>query len=271
MNKQTQIFLTVIFSLIAISPAFSKSNSTNKNLSPNNARYKIQTNQCDTDVIASSPQKLLSLKNKKDLYIIQLEVTDCTGNINAVQFDKTTPINEYLLPTELIDFENPLIKELSQKLSLDKMTPVQKAKTALMFTKSAIQYDNELAHQISLGTCNGRSASETLAKGQGTCGEYTNVFIALMRLNKIPCKFITGIYINPQAFNSKKQTNKTPNLTLHAWAEFYDSELGWISCDPQAGFLGTSKNHVKLLEGSDFTNCGADFSNLYLDVSPLSN
>lgn len=254
MYKTRIAFIAAVLSLVSALPL----SAQNKN----SACYKITTNQFEQKALDSSPQKLISIKNKKDSAVIKLEVTDCAGNLNAVQFEKELYSEDaFLNATDLIDFESEKIQELSKKLSLENMEPLMAAKTALNFTKSAIQYDRDLAAEISRGTSFGRSASETLSEGRDTCSEYANVFIALMRLNNIPCKFISGLYVN-ELPSSKLKKSVQPQFMLHAWAEIYIPEMGWIPCDPQAGLLGTTKNHIKLLEGADFTTCGADFSRI---------
>ena len=269
MYKTRIAFIAAVLSLVSALPLSAQHK--------NSACYKITTNQFEQKVLDSSPQKLVTLKNKKGAATFKVEVTDCAGNLNAVQFEKELCSEvAFLNATDLIDFESEKIQELSKKLSLENMEPLMAAKTALNFTKSAIQYDRDLAAEISRGTSFGRSASETLNEGRGTCSEYTNVFIALMRLNKIPCKFISGLYVNdrtpPASKNSSNKHNSTqPQFMLHAWAEVFIPEIGWVPCDPQAGLLGTTKNHIKLLEGSDFKTSGADFSKLAVQLSRITN
>lgn len=102
-------------------------------------------------------------------------------------------------------------------------------------------------------------ALTVLKRSKGTCGEFANVFVALMRLNNIPCKYIQGYMITPYG------------QSLHAWAEFYDENIGWIPVDPQGGMFGVSQYHVKMLEGVDFSMIGADFSSLKFGNSKIIN
>lgn len=271
--KFLKLFI-VLFSLSSIHPAVASSKTEKSSelgktaaQNQNKAFYKIETNQFDQKVVDSSPQKLISIKNKKDSAVIKLEVADCAGKIDSLKFEKALYSEEtFLNQTDLIDFESDEIQTLSKKLSLETMEPLKAVKTALIFTKSSLQYDRALAVEIGSGSSSGRSASETLREGRGTCSEYANVFIALMRLNNIPCKFISGLYVNEREPSSKTKKSAVPQFMLHAWAEVYIPEMGWIPCDPQAGFFGTTKNHIKLLEGSDFTTCGADFSRIQCRV-----
>lgn len=64
---------------------------------------------------------------------------------------------------------------------------------------------------------------QTLERGSGTCSEYANVYVAIMRNMGIPARFISG-YIYGEGY--------------HAWAEFYLKGYGWIPVDPQLGRTG---------------------------------
>lgn len=217
--------------------------------------FVVQANQYDEKVLDSFPQKILSVKKKKDYSIIKIKTTGCINKIDDFKFDTEKNADKTFLEiTELIDFDSENIRILSERLDLSDINEIAAAKTALLFIRSAIKYDSHLANEISQGKSIGKSASETLDLGKGTCGECSNLFIALMRLNGIPCKFVSGVYY------SGKQT------MLHAWAEFYDSEKGWIPVDVQSGTLGISCFHIKLLEGLDFVDSGADFSKILFKI-----
>lgn len=218
--------------------------------------YDFECNQYDESVLGSSPQRLISLKKKRGKAIIKLESTDCTRSVESLAFAKDAPTDKtFLEQTELVDYDSSDIQELSQKLGLPDSSVLDSVKATLIFLKPAIQYDARLAQEINGGLSYGRSASETVRTGLGTCSEYTNVFIALMRLNAIPCKFIAGFLENGGQF------------MLHSWAEFYLPESGWIPVDPQiGGRLGVTSHYVKLAEGLDFKDTRLDFPNLYLNV-----
>ena len=140
------------------------------------------------------------------------------------------------------------VMDIYHKLDLSSLSEYQCAKTILTFLVSVLKYDNELAAEISSGLSYGKSASWVLENKKGTCGEYSNLFIALMRLKGIPCKFVTGLYCS------------SGQVTFHAWAEFYDSRNGWIAVEPQGGILGVSSNHIKLKEGIDFADTNFDMA-----------
>ncbi|MGB7347845.1 MAG: transglutaminase domain-containing protein [Pirellulaceae bacterium] len=67
-------------------------------------------------------------------------------------------------------------------------------------------------------------ARTSLVRGTGSCSEYSFVFAALCRLNKIPTRLIGGIQLDDYA-------NVHRSETFHRWNEVYFPTLGWIPVD----------------------------------------
>lgn len=123
------------------------------------------------------------------------------------------------------------------------------------WTAENIAYDERLAWQIWNGLVDSQSALATLEKGQGTCSEYTNLFIAIMRSQGIPARFVTGVVYEGG---------------YHAWPEFYLYGVGWIPVEAQGGFVGTTPRHIKLFAGRDFADIGVKLRDIRVDVQPLT-
>ena len=94
------------------------------------------------------------------------------------------------------------------------------------------------------GRCTTLAVETILERGKGTCSEYTNLFIALIRKIGIPCRMAVGwIYMPDQNFQGS-----------HAWAECYIENYGWLAVDPQNGFIWFPAA-IKLFHGKDFIDC----------------
>jgi hypothetical protein len=63
----------------------------------------------------------------------------------------------------------------------------------------------------------------TTTAGEGDCGDYSSLFVALARAKGIPARHIVGSWAESGADQ------------VHVWAEFYLEGLGWISVDPTVG------------------------------------
>ena len=223
--------------------------------------YKLEINQFDYAVMNSYPQTVIDVKNKKKKSIIKLKTHGTLNEYNSIisntNAETIMDAKKYLQSSELIDYTEENIELIYNKLQLSELSEFHCAKVILNFLSAVIKYDRKLAEEISSGLCFGRPASWVLENQRGTCGEYTNLFIALMRLRGIPCKFITGLYY------SETQTS------FHAWAEFYDVKTGWIAVDPQGGIIGISSNHIKLKEGIDYIDTGFDMTKCNCSIKEI--
>lgn len=68
------------------------------------------------------------------------------------------------------------------------------------------------------------TSEEVLDHRQGVCQDFAHVLLALLRLRRIPSRYVSG-YLHVE-----RQTAE-PSQS-HAWVEVYDTELGWVAFDP---------------------------------------
>jgi hypothetical protein len=95
-------------------------------------------------------------------------------------------------------------------------------------------------------------AEDVLKSGEGSCGEYLNVFLALLRLNEIPAR-AAGDYKVP-AYKMQAGSRSvflSPDFN-HVWLQFYAPGLGWLplessSDDEAASFRRWSKRYFLAL------------------------
>jgi transglutaminase-like putative cysteine protease len=81
----------------------------------------------------------------------------------------------------------------------------------------------------------------------GVCQDFAHMLLALMRVNKIPARYVSG-YICPNK-NGMRGEGAT-----HAWVEAYIPFYGWLGIDPTNNCLVT-ENHVRLAVGKNFSDC----------------
>jgi transglutaminase-like putative cysteine protease len=152
-------------------------------------------------------------------------------------YDYPEEIQKYLEATGKIQSDSDEITKLAKEIMGNEKDIAKIASKAAKWTHDNIEYDKQLTQDISQGYIGSRDAIETLRLRKGTCSEYTNVFIAVMRNLGVPTRFVTGIIYKG---------------SYHAWAEFYLKDVGWIPVDPQMGTVEVTNRHIKLLEGVDF-------------------
>ncbi|MBC3538735.1 transglutaminase family protein [Rufibacter sediminis] len=107
------------------------------------------------------------------------------------------------------------------------------------FIYELLEFDPEPTHVCT-------SANEVLKLGRGVCQDYTHLFIAIARLNKIPCRYVSG-YLN-------QGLNLTGSAVMHAWAEAFLPGFGWQGFDPTNNLLA-DEHYIKAAHGSDYADC----------------
>lgn len=147
---------------------------------------------------------------------------------------------EYTKATKIIDSENPKIKQKSNELIQGKTDLYETVTEIAKWVKDNTKYDlGSLTAQAS------QTAGWVLENKKGVCDEITSLFIALLRAQGIPAKFISGIaYTNSPEFPE--------NWGPHGWAEVYFPGKGWIPYDVTFGEFGwLDAGHIKMMESKD--------------------
>ena len=135
-------------------------------------------------------------------------------------------LRDYLRGSEGIEISHRRVKEISAKLADETKSGWPLAKGTFDWVHSNMKYVNgEL-----------RGAAFAAVKGLGDCEEYTSLFVALCRANKIParCVWIPG----------------------HTYPEFYLTDTQgrgwWIPCEPlERGAVGALSERALILQKGD--------------------
>jgi transglutaminase-like putative cysteine protease len=88
------------------------------------------------------------------------------------------------------------------------------------------------------------TATRALAQGFGVCGDHAHVFCAAARLMGIPARYVSGYLwtgIPGQCCDA-----------IHAWAEAFVAELGWVGFDA-AHRVRPTENYIRVAVGLDST------------------
>ncbi|QMU29134.1 transglutaminase-like domain-containing protein [Adhaeribacter radiodurans] len=129
------------------------------------------------------------------------------------------------------------------------------------------QYVYELLEFDPVPTNVHTTASEVFYLGKGVCQDYTHLFLAIARLNRIPCRYVSG-YLNQGG-------SLVGSAVMHAWAEAFIPGHGWFGFDPTNNLL-VSIDHIKAAHGVDYSDCsplrgilktqGQNYTSYYVDV-----
>lgn len=135
---------------------------------------------------------------------------------------KVSPYNQddplyklYTRPERYIESDDPQIVDLANHIAAGETNPYILARKFYDYVIANAHY-----HVLGKGLL---GAKALLTSGEGECGDYSALFIALARARGIPARPVVGYW----AVSGIDQT--------HVWAEFYLEGLGWIPVDPTIG------------------------------------
>jgi transglutaminase-like putative cysteine protease len=81
-----------------------------------------------------------------------------------------------------------------------------------------------------------QSANETLERGQGSCRDVAQLFVATSRQLGLAARFVSGYLYEPVRPDGSVASNVAAG-SMHAWAEVYLPGAGWRGFDPTNGLL----------------------------------
>ena len=87
---------------------------------------------------------------------------------------------------------------------------------------------------------------EVLRIMAGVCQDFAHLFLAVMRANSIPARYVSGYLNQGQSF--------TGDAALHAWVEAFLPGTGWIGFDPSNNLLANA-HYLKIGHGLDYSDC----------------
>ena len=70
-------------------------------------------------------------------------------------------------------------------------------------------------------------APQVLTRGNGSCSEYTFVFISMCRAAGLPARYVGSVVV--------RGDDASFDNTFHRWSQVYLPNYGWMHVDPQGG------------------------------------
>lgn len=120
--------------------------------------------------------------------------------------------NDFLKQEKYIEKDDPQIQQIAKGI---------KAPNQIAFVQKLYDYVvNNLSYVIHKEEW---GAAEALRRKQGSCTEYSDLFVALCRAANIPARVVKG-YVTV--------SDESPE---HAWAEVFLKDYGWVPFDPTNG------------------------------------
>jgi transglutaminase-like putative cysteine protease len=146
---------------------------------------------------------------------------------------------EFLLPSEFAE-PTPLLLELAASLRVERRAD----------PLSLVRQVNEGVYRhfeyVPKHTDVNSPIDHALRDRKGVCQDFAHVAIALLRLVKIPCRYVSG-YV----FHSPSEKDRSRDGATHAWIEAFLPTLGWVGFDPTNNLLA-GERHIRTSIGRDY-------------------
>jgi len=124
----------------------------------------------------------------------------------------------YLTDDEKFNLENPIIQNAVKEAVGEEKNPYWIMRKIFRFVIDHMEY------KLSGGW---NTAPAVLERGNGSCSEYTFVFLAMCRAAGLPARYAGSIAI--------RGDDASLDEVFHRWAEVYLPNYGWIPVDPSGG------------------------------------
>lgn len=165
----------------------------------------------------------------------------------------------YTFPSRKIDSDHPAIVAKARELAEGEDDLFQFAFNVGRWVTENVRYDlNSLTTNVA------QKASWVLENKQGVCDEMTSLFVAMMRSQGVPARFVSGI-----SYTEHPDVVATlgTNWASHGWAEVYFPKVGWVPFDltfDEYGYVDVT--HITLREGLDPDDAATTYQWLAEDV-----
>jgi transglutaminase-like putative cysteine protease/sugar lactone lactonase YvrE len=139
---------------------------------------------------------------------------DRVGSIGEIPGD----LEMYLEDNEKFQITHPVIRDAVKTVAGDKENPY-------WIVRDIFDYINANMYYEMTGGWN--TAPTVLSRGNGSCSEYTFVFISMCRAAGIPARYAGSVVVRGE--------DASMDDVFHRWAEVYLPNYGWIPVDPSRG------------------------------------
>lgn len=157
-----------------------------------------------------------------------------TMNASAVLRKARTPIYPHLtgtlaeIPKEVRDaylvdedkyrIHDPVIQKAVKEAVGDEKNPYWMMRRIHKYVREHLTYELSGGWNV---------APQVLTRGNGSCSEYTFVFIAMCRAAGIPARYVGSVVV--------RADDASFDNTFHRWSQVYLPYYGWVHVDPQGG------------------------------------
>lgn len=152
---------------------------------------------------------------------------DQVGSLDQVPGDIKS---RYLEDNEKFQMGHPVIQAALRSAIGDEKNPYWMARKIFDYIIANMYYEM---------TGGWNTAPTVLARGNGSCSEYTFVFISMCRAAGIPARYVGSVVVRGE--------DASMDDVFHRWAEIYLPGYGWIPVDPSRGDREWPRDQAKAI------------------------
>jgi transglutaminase-like putative cysteine protease/sugar lactone lactonase YvrE len=179
-------------------------------------RWGQQTAHFHFDNIKAGETKTVEMTTLANTWYVRYYIfPDKVGPLSDIPADIKA---KYLEDNEKFEIHDPVIQGALASLYLEGKNPY-------WIVRNIFDYINANMYYEMTGGWN--TAPTVLARGNGSCSEYTFVFISMCRAAGIPARYVGAVMVRGE--------DASMDDVFHRWAEVYLPGYGWIPVDPSGG------------------------------------
>jgi len=133
----------------------------------------------------------------------------------------------YYENNEKYQMDHPVIADAVKKVVGDEQNPYWIARKIYNYLMEAMYYEM---------TGGWNTAPTVLARGNGSCSEYSFVYISMCRAAGLPARYVGSVVV--------RGDDDSMDDVFHRWVEVYLPNYGWIPVDPSGGDQALPRNQA---------------------------
>jgi transglutaminase-like putative cysteine protease len=152
--------------------------------------------------------------------------------------------SEYLAPSKNVQANDSAIKKTAETLISNAHYESAAVTSIMLWVRDNLKYDSSVTSH---------DAAWTFDNKRGTCENYAQLSLALLRSVGIPARYVSGYLVggNITVNNYLSTYGYSWNAGPHAWIEVYYPDIGWVPYEPQQTLGFVDDHHVRVSVGKD--------------------
>jgi transglutaminase-like putative cysteine protease len=152
--------------------------------------------------------------------------------------------SEYLAPSKYVQSNDSAIKKTAETLISNAHYESAAVTSIMLWVSDNLKYDANVTNH---------DAAWTLQNKRGTCENYAQLSLALLRSVGIPARYVSGYLVGGDITVSGPMSTSGYrwNAGPHSWIEVYYPDIGWVPYEPQKTLGFVDDHHVRESVGMD--------------------